>query len=104
MLVHPPAIAAQPLGDMLGRIVERGVGVRRLALAAQRQPAPGMHVDVADEEAARATERDMRLQRMVEILAGDDVQVADTRVRSASDKSTCLPETVICIVPLPVRP
>ena len=75
VLVHPPAIAPQPLGDVLGRVVERGVGVRRLAFAAQRQAAPGMHVDVAGEEAARAAERDLRLQRMVEILAGDDVQV-----------------------------
>ncbi len=75
MLVHAPAIAAQPLGDVLGRVIERGIGVGRLALAAQRQPATGMQVDVADEEAARAAERDLRLQRMVEILAGDDVQV-----------------------------
>ena len=75
VLVHPPAIAPQPLGDVLGRVVERGVGVRRLALAAQRQSAPGMHVDVADEEAASAAERDLRLQRMVEILAGNDIEV-----------------------------
>ena len=42
VLVHPPAITTQPLGDVLGRIIERGVGIRRLAFAAQRQAAAGM--------------------------------------------------------------
>jgi hypothetical protein len=43
--------------------------------ASQRQSPPGMHVDVAYEEAASAAERDLRLERMVEILAGNDIEV-----------------------------
>ena len=75
MLVHAPAIAPQPLRDMFRRVVERAVGIRRFAFAAQTQAAAGMHVDVAGEEAAGAAERDLRLHRVVEILVGDNVQV-----------------------------
>jgi hypothetical protein len=75
VLVHPPAVTTQPLGDVLGRIIERGVGIRRLAFATQRQAAAGMQVYVAGKEAARATECDLCLQGMVEILAGNDIEV-----------------------------
>src|SRR5215472_5512651 len=41
-----------------------------------------MQVDVTGEKAARPAERDMRLQRMIEILAGDDVQmIGDARAQ-----------------------
>ena len=75
VFVYPPAITPQPLGDMLGRIVERCVGISCLALAAQPQPAAGMHIDVTDEEAARPAEGDLRLQRMVEVLARNNIEV-----------------------------
>ena len=75
MVADAPPIAAQPLGDMLGGVVEGAVGVGRLPFPAQAQPAPGMHVDVAGEEAARPAERDLRLQRVIEVFAGNPLQV-----------------------------
>jgi len=75
VLVHAAAVAAQALGDVLGGVVEGAVGVRRLALAAQCQAAAGVHVDVAGEEASRAAEGHVRLQRVVEVLTGDRVEV-----------------------------
>ena len=61
---------------------KRAVGVGRLALAAQAQSAPGVDVDVAGEEAARPAEGDLRLQRVIEIFAGDLIQmVRDPRAQ-----------------------
>src|SRR4051794_35706274 len=79
MVVHPPAVAAQALRHMLGRHLEGAVGVRPLALAAHEQVAAGLEVDVAGEERALlplriAPEGDVRLQRMVEVLARDGGQ------------------------------
>ena len=48
VLVHPAAIAPQPLGDMLRGVVKRAVGIRRLARAA---PAQADEIAVAVEEA-----------------------------------------------------
>ena len=82
MLVHPPAIAAQALGDMLGGIIEGRVGIGRFALATQLQAAARMHIDITGKETSRPAERDKRLQRAVEILARDQVQLrADTRAQ-----------------------
>ena len=98
MFVDPPAVAAQALGDVFGRVVEGAVRVCRLALAAQAQAPSGMQVDVAGEEAARPAEGDLRLQRMIEVFPGDSLQMAATPDgASASDRSSCLPETVISI-------
>ncbi len=59
---------------MFSGVIERRVGVARLALAAQSQAAPGVQVDVAGEETSRPAECDMRFKRLIEIFAGDPVQ------------------------------
>src|SRR5262249_32321724 len=75
VLVHSPAVAPQPLRDVLGRVIECRIGVPRLAFAAQDQATSGIHVDVAGEEAAGTAERGTRRQRMTELLVGDDIKM-----------------------------
>jgi hypothetical protein len=75
MLVHPAAIAAQPLGNVFGGIIEGAVRIGGFALAAQGQAPSGMQVDVAGEKTARPAERHVRLQRVIEILACDGIQM-----------------------------
>lgn len=75
VVVDPPAVAAQPLGDVLGGVVEGAVGIGGLALAAQGQAAAGMDVDVAGEEAPGAAEGDLGFQGTVEIFGGDRVEL-----------------------------
>jgi hypothetical protein len=73
MVVHPPAVPTQAFGDVLRGIVERGIGVCRLALAAQLQSSAGMHIDIAGEETSCSAERNVRFYRMIEILASDRI-------------------------------
>jgi len=76
------SIATEPLGYVLRRIVERAVGVGRFALPAQRQPSARVDADIAGEEAPGATKRDLRLQGVIEILTGNNIEmVRDTRAQ-----------------------
>ena len=75
VVVDPAAVAAQALGDVLGRIVEGAVRVGGFALAAERQPTAGMDVDVAGEEAASSAEGDMSFLSAVEIFACNNIEL-----------------------------
>ena len=44
MVVHPAAVAAQALGEVLGRLLEGAVGVRRLALARMNRLRPALRL------------------------------------------------------------
>ena len=96
MLVHAPSVASQALGYVLGGVVEGGMGVARLALAAQGEAAAGMNIDIAGEKAAGPAESDAGLHGVVEILWAITSRLEET-ARRASDRSTCLPETLICM-------
>jgi oxalate decarboxylase/phosphoglucose isomerase-like protein (cupin superfamily) len=76
MLVQPAPVAAQPLRNVFGRIIERGMRVRRFAFGPQAKPATSVKVDVAGEEAARTAEGDLRLQRMVEVFASNVIELS----------------------------
>ena len=75
MVVDAAAVAAEALGDMLGGIVEGAVGVGGLAFAAEGEATAGMDIDVAGKEASGTAEGDAGLLGVVEVFAGDLVEV-----------------------------
>jgi hypothetical protein len=60
---------------MLGGIVKGAVGICGFSFSAQHQAASGMDIDVAREKAARPAEGDVRFQRVIEILIGNQIEL-----------------------------
>jgi hypothetical protein len=74
MLIHPAAIAAQTLANMLGRLFESAMRIGRLALAAHDQIPSSVKINVAGEKAAHLAKGDARFHRVVKILPGNSAK------------------------------
>ena len=69
--IPPPFVAPQPLGDMDGGGIERGIGVLGTALALHQDALADMDADVGFEFPAFARHGDVRFDRILEIF-GDN--------------------------------
>src|SRR6266446_8515373 len=68
---QPPLVAPDPLGDVLRRAVEGGIGVGGSGLTLDQNVAANMHGEVRADERTLAREHDMGLDRLFEVLVDD---------------------------------
>ena len=86
VVLQPLLVAAQPLGDLVARGVERRVGLGGLADGLNHDAAADMDRDIGLEEMGITGEDDVRLDRPTKILPNDGVEgFGDVAAQGISD-------------------
>src|SRR6185312_7787626 len=86
IIAQAALVAANPLGDALGRIVEGGIGVPRRRLPLQQQVAMDMDRYVGAQPMRLARKDHMRLDRLPEIFLDHSLQrIRDMLAKGIAD-------------------
>ncbi len=86
MIAQPSLVAAQPLGDLVGRRVEGGVCVGGLAMALNHDAASDVNQDVGPQQMCLAGEHYGTLNGVVKVLGDGGFQgFLDVASQGAAD-------------------